>query len=170
MWFYYYKQFTVNEIFELLVVCTKTVRRILKRFDDDGVVDPTEQKLGPERKLDAFEEMTLVQSLPNKTSTYLDELQTDLYNSTGTIVSLSTICRTLRRLGFTRKKLRHVVLRHSEIDRAEFVELMSYVDANMIVWVDETGSTTFLKNNILPIMQPFNPLNAHPEIIKPRRV
>ena len=117
-------------------MCTKTVRRILKRFDDDGVVDPTEQKHGPERKLDAFEEMTLVQSLLNKTRT--DELQTDLYNSTGTIVSLSTICRTLRRLGFTRKKLRHVVLRHSEI---EFVELMSYVDANMIVWVDETGST-----------------------------
>ena len=34
-----------------------------------------------------------------------------------------------------------MVLRRSEIDRAEFVELMTYIDPNMIVWVDETGST-----------------------------
>ena len=141
VWLCHYKQYTVNEVAELLVVCTKTVRRILKRYDESGTVDPTEQKHGPERKLDAFEEMTLVQSLMNKPSAYLDELQTDLYNISGTVVSLSTICRTLQRLGFTRKKLQHVVLRRSEIDRAEFVELMTYIDPNMIVWVDETGST-----------------------------
>ena len=56
------------------------------------------------------------------------------------VVSLSTICRTLQRLGFTRKKLQHVVLRRSETERAEFAEEMSYIDPNMIVWVDETGS------------------------------
>ena len=94
----------MNEVAELLVVCTKTVRRILKRYDESGTVDPTEQKHGPERKLDAFEEMTLVQSLMNKQSAYLDELQTDLNNISSTVVSLSTICLTLQRLGFTRKK------------------------------------------------------------------
>jgi hypothetical protein len=76
----------------------------------------------------------------NKPNIYLDELQSDLYSSIGITVSLSTICRTFQRLGFTRKKLQHVVLRRSETERAEFVQEMSYIDPNMIVWVDETGS------------------------------
>ena len=74
-------------------------------------IDPTEQRHGPERTLDAFAEMTLVQAVLNKPNVYLDELQSDLHASTGITVSLSTICRTFQRLGFTRKKLRHVVLR-----------------------------------------------------------
>lgn len=102
-------------------------------------MDPTNQRHGPERTLDAFAEMSLVQSVMNKPNIYLDELQSDLYSSTGITVSL-TIYRTFQRLGFTRKKLQHVVLRRSETERAEFAEEMSYIDPNMIVWVDETGS------------------------------
>ena len=140
MWLYHYRQYSINEIADLLVICTKTVKRILARYDENGTVDPTDQRHGPERTLDAFAEMSLVQSVMNKPNIYLDELQSDLYSSTGITVSLSTICRTLQRLGFTRKKLQHVVLRRSETERAEFAEEMSYIDPNMIVWVDETGS------------------------------
>ena len=32
------------------------------------------------------------------------------------------------------------MLKRSESDRNEFAEEMSYIDPNMIVWVDETGS------------------------------
>ena len=84
--------------------------------------------------------MTLVQSVMSKPNVYLDELQSDLYHSTGITVSLSTIYNTFQRLGFTRKKLQHVVLRRSESDRAEFAQEMSSIDPNMKVWVDETGS------------------------------
>ena len=70
----------------------------------------------------AFAEMALVQSMMSKPNIYLDELQSDLYYSTGIMVSLSTICRTFQRLGFMRKKLQHVLLRRSESDRAEFAE------------------------------------------------
>ena len=38
--------------------------------------------------------------------------------------------------------MQHVVLRRSESDRAEFAEEMSYIDSNMTVWVDESGSDT----------------------------
>lgn len=141
VWLYHYKQHRVEEIADLLVVSKKTVRRILKRYKDTGIVDPTERH-GPERTLDAFAEMTLMQSVLSKLNTYLDELQSDLYSSTGITVSLSTICRTFQRLGFTRKKVQHIVLRRSESDRADFAEEMSYIDHNMIVWVDETGSDT----------------------------
>ena len=103
-------------------------------------MDPTEQTHGPERTLDAYAVMTLVQSVMSKPNVYLNELQSDLYYSTGITVSLSTICRTFQRLGFTRKKLQHVILRQSENKRAEFAEEMSYIDPYMIVWVDETGS------------------------------
>ena len=46
-------------------------------------MDPTEQRHGPEHTLDAFAEMTLVQSMMSKPYVYLDELQSDLYSSTG---------------------------------------------------------------------------------------
>ena len=101
---YHYRQYSINEIADLLVICTKTVKRILTRYDENGTVDPTDQRHGPERTLDAFAEMSLVQSVMNKPNIYLDELQSDLYSSTGITVSLSTICCTFQRLGFTRKK------------------------------------------------------------------
>ena len=68
---------------------------------------------------------------------YLDELQQELHQSTGTWASISTIIHTLCRLDFTRKRLRHVVLQRSDTKRAEFMEEMGYIRANMIVWLDE---------------------------------
>ena len=96
----------------LLVICTKIVKRILARYNENGTVDPTDQRHGPVRTLDAFAEMSLVQSVMNKPNIYLDELQSDLYSSTRITVSF---CRTFQSLGFTRKKL-HVVLRRSETE------------------------------------------------------
>ena len=40
VWLYYYKQYRIGEIADLLVVCTKTVKRILTRYDETGTVDP----------------------------------------------------------------------------------------------------------------------------------
>lgn len=51
------------------------------------------------------------------------------------MVSLSTICHTFQWLGFTRKKLQHIVLKRSENDRSELAEEISYIDPNMIGWV-----------------------------------
>lgn len=88
---YYCKQYQASEIADLLVVSAKTVKGILKRYNESGAVDPTEQRHGPECTLDVFAYMTLVQSVLNKPNIYLDELQSDLYTSTGIAVSLSTI-------------------------------------------------------------------------------
>ena len=103
-------------------------------------MEPTHQVHGPQRTLDAFGEMTLMQSLLDRPNAYLDELQLELQAHTGVHVSLSTIYRTLQRLGFTRKKLRYVVLKRSEVDRATCMEEMEYINAEMIVWIDESGS------------------------------
>ena len=130
----------MSEIADVLVVSRKTVQRVIQIFEDTGDVEPAKQRHGPERKLDAFEEMTLMQTLMENPSAYLDELQEDLQERTGTVVSLTTVCRTLHRLGLTRKKLRRVVMSRSECARSEFREEMATVNADMFVWIDETGS------------------------------
>ena len=84
--------------------------------------------------------MILVLKLLNSLNAYLDELQLELL-SHEISVSISSICRTVRRLGFTRKKLKHIVLKHSERDCEFFVdEIINYIHPDMIVWIDETGS------------------------------
>ena len=141
MWLYHYKEKSIEEIQELLFVSSRTVRRYLALFDETGNVSPVVQQHGPTRAMDAFEEMSLIQSLLNKPDMYLEELRQELIQISGTDVSVSTICKTLKHLGFSRKKLRQVALRRSEERRQEFMEEMAYLDADMLVWLDECGST-----------------------------
>lgn len=70
---------------------------------------------------------------------YLRELQEELYSCTMNWVDVSTICRTLHRIGLSYQKIRHYSLNQSEIKRAEFWAEMINFDPTMIVWVDETG-------------------------------
>ena len=70
----------------------------------------------------------------------LDELQTELHQRTVVQCSISTLCRTFSGLGLTRKRLRRFVMKHSEEAHSEFREEMAAVHANMIVWIDETGT------------------------------
>ena len=49
-------------------------------------------------------ELLLVDLLLTKPAIYLRELQYELYTSTEIVMHLSTICRTVRKLGFTRQK------------------------------------------------------------------
>ncbi len=140
VWLYYYKEKSIEEIEKLLFVSSRSVRRYIALFDETGEVSPVSQQHGPPRTLDALEEMTLVQSLLNKPDMYLQELKQELIQVTGTNVSLSTVCRTLKRLGFSRKKLRHIAVQRSEERRLEFMEEMAYFNSDMLVWTDECGS------------------------------
>ena len=69
VWLYHYKNKSIKEI---EFVSSRSVRRFLDLFDSFGDVFPSMQQHGPQRKLDAFEEMTLIQSLLNKPDMYLD--------------------------------------------------------------------------------------------------
>ena len=57
------------------------------------------------RLLSEYEQVALLQSLMIKPTMYLEELQTELNDLMGTWVHISTICRTVQRLGLTRKKV-----------------------------------------------------------------
>ena len=59
-----------EDIQELLYVSTRSIRRFLTLFEETGDVSPAIQQYGPPRALDAFEEMSLIQSLLNKPEIY----------------------------------------------------------------------------------------------------
>ena len=111
---------SIQQIENLLFVSSRSIRRYLDLFVETGDVAPAEQQHGPPRLLDTFEEMTLIHSLLNKPDMYLAELRLEVIEATGTEVSLSTICRTLKRLGFSRKKLGYVAIQTCEEKRMEF--------------------------------------------------
>lgn len=70
----------------------------------------------------------------------MHEIQSKLLQTTGTDASIATICNTLKRLGFTRKKLKHIAIQRCDILRAEYqAEVSSLFDNNMLVFVDESG-------------------------------
>lgn len=54
-------------------------------------------------------------------------------------VSVSVICKTVKLLGFTRKKIHHIALQQSEVLRAEFMAIISVYNPEMLVWTDESG-------------------------------
>ena len=81
-----------------------------------------------------------MQSLIHKPTLYLSELQEKLFQTTGTWVDESTICRTIKQHGFTRKRVQYVALQQSEIKRIEFMAEVSAFDPNMLIWIDQTGS------------------------------
>ena len=138
--FYLYRDYSVNKIADLLLISAKSMSCILNKFYETGDVQCKEQVHGPERKLDALEEAMFIEYLIENPNAYLDELQRELQVCVGMVRSLSIICRTLSRLCLTHKKLQRIVLKRSEYCRTLFREEKNLVNADMIVWIDETGT------------------------------
>ena len=122
-----------------LLLSSSTIRRTVSLYKTTGDVLPKEQCHGPKRLLSRDEEDFLMKWILDEPGIYLDELQQKL-NSNGITVSLTTVFRTIQRLGFTRKRIRHIVQAQDELKRWEFMQEMSYLDSDMIIWIDETGS------------------------------
>ena len=112
---------------------------MLTIFFSTGNVDPEKQRYGPECLLSEFEQTTVLQAMIDNPSVYLIELQNRLFDTTGTWVHESTICRTVHRLGFSRKKLQYIAFGRSEYLRAKFIADISIFDPRMFLWTDESG-------------------------------
>ena len=128
-----------KEIARSLFVSERSVYRFSKRFEVTGDVRPALKRNGPIRELSEFDELTLVHLVLTNPGIYLRELQDLLLQSTGHLVSVSTVCRSLKRIGLTRQKITHVALQQSEIKRTSFTAEMAAIDPSMILWIDETG-------------------------------
>jgi len=85
---------TIQEVSRDTYVSHSTVERLLHLYRTTGDVRSLQDKRGPERKLSEFEELTVLQSFLNNPGIYLNEVQEELLDVTGTWVSCATVCRT----------------------------------------------------------------------------
>ena len=128
------------EIADIILFMSKqSVHRYVHLYQSTGDVDPMKQRHGPKQLLNDLEQITVLQSLIDRPGICLNELQQRLNDVTGKWVHISTICRTVHRLGFTRKRLQHIALQRIEEQRVQYMAEISIFDPNMLVWVDETG-------------------------------
>lgn len=139
VWLYVIRRMNYAEIADVLFMSQRSVRRYVDIYQSTGDVEPRKQRHGPEQLLSNFEQITVLQSMIDRPGIYLTELQQQLNDVTGTWVHISTICRTVHRLGFTRKHLQHIALQCSDEQRAQYMAEISIFDPSMLVWVDETG-------------------------------
>ncbi len=92
-----------------------------------------------DRALDSYSEYRLLQLVCEKPGVYLREIVSILREDTGMEWSKATICRALKRFGYTRKKVRFVAKQRSELLRAEYKADISAFHSSMLVFIDETG-------------------------------
>ena len=85
-------------------MCEKSVHRYLDLYHRTGSVSSKTPTGGHAPILDEFGQFAVLQALIQHPTMYLTELQGHLIETTGTHVSLSTICRTIKQNGFTRKQ------------------------------------------------------------------
>lgn len=130
--------YTIKEIASNLYVAESTVWRVVDRFERTGSVTPN-RATSRAHRLHEHDELLLIELVCDKPSIYLREIQATLFETTGTLASASTLCRTMKRLGFTRKKLKFVALQRSDVLRAEYQAEVSMYNSDMFLFVDETG-------------------------------
>ena len=130
---------SVKDISDNLFLSQSTVYRILNRFERTGNVSP-DLPTPKSRCLHDHDIFIIVQLLSERPSCYLREIQHELLQITGTIASMATICRDLKRLGFTRKKVKYIALQRCKIMRAEYQCHVSMYNSSSFVFIDESGS------------------------------
>ena len=129
---------TYEQIAANLNVDPSTVYKTVKRFDEEGTVE-TRKNSGANKTLTAYDELLIIQTVLDRPSTYLKEIQRQVEETTATVVSESTICRFLQRQNFSRKKLSRIAQQRSEELREKFLIDCSMYDPAMLLFVDETG-------------------------------
>ena len=130
---------TYRKVAQNLNVAVGTVHNVLRRFQATGELEPTKSDRSNTRKLSNNQELLLVGLFLDNPGLYLGEVCREVADITGTQISPSTVCRILRRHGFSRKKIQQVALQRSAIARAKFMADMQFFHIDQIVWLDETG-------------------------------
>ena len=144
------RNLSVNEIERLTGLEPCTIRRVLKFYEGTGKVMPPEAKSGRPRKLDdndvdvsvwiyhclfsghILKELFFLKYLKSciarSADSYLDELQSQLEDMCHVKVSVSTIWRSLRREGFTMKRVRQSCV-YFIIIQASHIGVLDYKDS-----------------------------------------
>ena len=94
------------------------------------------------RSLDEHSELIVIGLILESPTLYLHEICQTIQEVTSILVSQATICRLLRRYGFTRKKVKQIALQRCYALRGAFMAHCSMFSRDQLVFVDETGCST----------------------------
>ena len=130
-----------KEIACRLQIGVGTAHRLYKRFVDKGDVAPLERAQRPDsRKLDDLHELFIISLICENATLYLGDICSKIAEVTSVTVSPSTVCRTLARNGYTRKKLQVVAKQRCTVYRGDFMAQALQYTRKFFVWTDETGT------------------------------
>ena len=139
VWLNLVQRASTLKISRLLCLSQRTVQRYLVLFHRTGDVKPRVRKNGPAKLLGEVEQVILLRLIIQNPGIYLREIQLKLQLIFGVRVGAATICRTLKFMGCTRQRMRHVAIQQSESMRAKFMAEISIYDPTMFLWIDESG-------------------------------
>ena len=128
MWLNIVKGMTYTEVAEVLFMSEKSVYTYLSQFRATGSVEPKDASGDRNKGLTEFESFTVLQSILHNPTVYLEKVQQDLFDTTGTWVHVSTICRTIQQCGFTRKKVQSPAVKQNG---SSFMSEISGMHANL---------------------------------------
>ena len=97
-------QATQRTIAELFGVSVSFVEKLLQRYRTTGTIAAKPHGGGQKRRLDAAADQRILAWIQAQPDLTLVQLQTKTRQELGISLSLATLCRTLKRLGLTRKK------------------------------------------------------------------
>lgn len=130
---------TIKEVCRALYVSHSTVERVVQLYRTTGDVTRVQQKPGPDTTLSETDELVFLDLMLRYPGIFLREVQEQLCQITGTWVDCSTLCRTAKRLGLTRQKMRKVAIQRSDSLRAQYMAEIQAFNPDMLIFVDETG-------------------------------
>ncbi|KAF9234994.1 hypothetical protein BU15DRAFT_65215 [Melanogaster broomeanus] len=152
-----------------LNLSTRTVQRVLAHYRSYGTIPNSSRNVVEEdgtenghlRDVDAEFLLGTIEKSPDL---YLDELQEMLATSCGVYVSRATVWRTLRKAGFTMKKMSRVAVERSAQTRFSVLPALSLQDGFLHCSIVEgsfcTESFTTFISGLLDSMQPFPAPNS----------
>ena len=129
------------KVAQQLNVDPTTVSRTVQLFEETGTVCSIQgYHENTCKKLSTVDEFTIMEAIVDNPSMYLHELQHLVLQTTGTVISVSAICKFLQKQKFSRKRLTYRALQRSEELRAQYMSEISLYEPQTLVFVDETGS------------------------------
>lgn len=130
----------LEDILDCCRFSRRTFFRILRLWRTTGdVVNHTYGCRGKHRILVTDDVQYLLRLVRHRPDWFQDELADHLLKNRFISVHFSTICRELKRVGFSLKKLKRIASERSEEKRAEFVYRMAQYTPEQLGFIDETS-------------------------------
>ncbi|XP_031565977.1 uncharacterized protein LOC116301108 [Actinia tenebrosa] len=135
----------VSEISLILKVSETFVKKIIRIYNGTHSVNDNSHRGGRPRMLDAHDILLVKSIIDQYPEAYEDEISEWLRHVTGKHISVPSISRHLRQIGFSRRKLNVIARQRDERNRAEYRHRVSAFIRNQLLFVDESAkdSRTF---------------------------